>query len=91
MLDEERFLSRNIFIFEDKIILEVTGAAQKVDRPEVYVIRGRAGVEDVLDKLPPHTVNIAFKSDGVSILILTMLEVLHYNVLRKERELRNGF
>ena len=60
MLDEERFLSRDVFIFDDKIVLEVTGAAEKVDRPEVDVIRGRAGAEDVLDKLPPHTVNIEF-------------------------------
>ena len=42
----------------------MTGAAEKVDRPEVHVIRGRAGVEDMLDKLPPHTLKIELKSVG---------------------------
>ena len=39
----------------------MTGAAEKVDRPEVLVIRGRTGVENVLDKLPPHREKIELK------------------------------
>ena len=63
MLNEEWFLHRDIFIFDDEIVLEVTGPTEKVDRPEVLVVGGRSGVEDVLDKLPPET-SLGFKSVG---------------------------
>ena len=38
----------------DNIVLELTGVAEKVDRPEMLVIQGRTGVENILDELPPH-------------------------------------
>ena len=35
-------------------VLELTGVAEKVDRPEMLVIQGRTGVKNILDELPPR-------------------------------------
>ena len=60
LLDEERFLSGDIFIFDDEIVSEATGAAEKEDRPVVDVVEAGSGAQNMLDKLPPRSRKIKF-------------------------------